>query len=263
MTHGDGREPLEAPDRAPGATGRLLLHGTGAFVVAATLLSLQGALGFLDSLYLAGLLILFPVLAVAQLPLASADELETVPAYVGSMILITLLGLGSFVLGVRAVGLAELGLGPVPWLPVLRDSMGMTVGGLGLVLVFFVARRRLGVAESPLVARLLPQGGREKGLFALLSLIAGVGEELAFRGYAITLLQAVISVPWVSVVVSSVSFGFLHAYQGWIGIVRTTALGLLFATFFVEVGSLWPIMVAHTTIDLAAGFLLGERLVRS
>ena len=67
---------------------------------------------------------------------------------------------------------------------------------------------------------------------------------------------------WAAALLSSAVFGVLHAYQGWLGMVRTGMLGLLLAAAFLLSGSLWPCIVAHAILDLVAGLLLGDTLVK-
>ena len=56
---------------------------------------------------------------------------------------------------------------------------------------------------------------------------------------------------WVAAaVVSSIVFGLFHSYQAPIGIIRTGAIGLVFALAYLVVGrNLWPLVLAHGLID--------------
>jgi membrane protease YdiL (CAAX protease family) len=62
-------------------------------------------------------------------------------------------------------------------------------------------------------------------------------------------------------VITSVMFGVVHGYQGVLGVLRTGVMGGVLAWGFISSGSLWPVMIAHTLIDLIAGIVLGERLL--
>jgi membrane protease YdiL (CAAX protease family) len=93
-----------------------------------------------------------------------------------------------------------------------------------------------------------------------LSVAAGVGEETAYRGYATTVLGGLMGSPGAAAVTSLV-FGVLHGYQGWLGTARTALMGGLLAWGFLAAGSLWPPIVAHTAVDLLAGIVLGEKLL--
>jgi membrane protease YdiL (CAAX protease family) len=95
----------------------------------------------------------------------------------------------------------------------------------------------------------------------MLSVAAGVGEELAFRAYAILALAVVLGSPWWALVVATTSFGLVHVYQGGVGLVRTYLLGLALGASYLVAGSLWPAIIAHTLVDVVGGLVLGERLV--
>lgn len=114
------------------------------------------------------------------------------------------------------------------------------------------------------VSEMLPRTERELRLFRALSLSAGIGEELVFRGFALAWFAAVAAsgpglAAWpallVAVLGSSVLFGLAHLYQGPGGIVKTGAIGLLFAGLAVATGGLLAPMVVHTALDLTSGQL--------
>jgi membrane protease YdiL (CAAX protease family) len=139
--------------------------------------------------------------------------------------------------------------------------VGIIVFALLVLILFHRGRKTLGVRESPILAQLLPSAPHEKGVFALLSVAAGVGEELTYRAYVIPVLALLLGSPWGAAALSSVAFGVLHAYQGWLGVLRTAVLGFLLAASFLVSGSLWPAVLAHTILDLLGGLVLGEALV--
>jgi len=94
---------------------------------------------------------------------------------------------------------------------------------------------------------LLPGNVRERALFAVVCLSAGIGEEVMFRGF---LLRYLIDSHWsltLAVLGTSALFGLAHAGHGWRGIVRTGLLGLVFALLYLATGSL---LVVHASIDL-------------
>lgn len=106
----------------------------------------------------------------------------------------------------------------------------------------------------------MPRSPKERGAFAVLSVAAGLGEELAYRGYVIGVLSGVVGTP-MAAVVSTVVFGVLHAYQGVLGMARTTVLGGFLAGVFLLSGSLWPSIVAHAVLDIVLGIVLAERMM--
>lgn len=111
------------------------------------------------------------------------------------------------------------------------------------------------------IADFLPHTRRELGVFQLLSLAAGVGEEIVFRGFAMAWLVAVAAAAglgggaalWAAVIGSSVMFGFAHSYQGAVGVVRTGAVGLALAGLAVATGGLIAPMLVHSVVDLTSG----------
>jgi len=213
-----------------------------------------------DTVLLAALLAVLPFLALAQLPLVQDTPIDRLPAYWGSIVTLWLIGTASWLVGTRATGAAGVGLVGLPWLSLLGWSAVLTLGGLGVIVVFRQIAIATGAPESPMLRALLPRTNQERAAFALLSVAAGVGEELAFRGYAIPRLAAFMGVPGAAVVTSAV-FGILHGYQGVLGTVRTGLMGGILAWGYISSGSVLPAIAAHTAIDLLAGIVLGERLL--
>ena len=98
-------------------------------------------------------------------------------------------------------------------------------------------------------------------LFAGLSLMAGFGEEVVFRGFLLAVLTPALGDPWTALLASSLAFGVLHVYQGSFGIVRTAALGALLGVPVVLGASLWPSIVVHALVDLVGGLVVGPRTI--
>jgi membrane protease YdiL (CAAX protease family) len=113
---------------------------------------------------------------------------------------------------------------------------------------------------------ILPANNQELGHFSFLSVAAGVGEEIIFRGFLLHYLVfwfgSSLAETAAAAVVSSAIFAWLHGYQGAAAMVKIFALALLFAALFVLTRSLWPVIILHTLIDMLSGWL-GVRLVRT
>lgn len=248
------RPPLPPLVRAIGAVGVLLF-----WAVQLTLLFVFDV-ALVDSLLLAALLVAVPGLSLAQLPLIDETPLERLPAYWSSIATLWLLGTASWFVGARDGGAAALGLVGLPWLSMVIWTLGLTVGGLLTIVLFRQVAIWTGRLDSRLLRQLLPRTPEERRVFAVLSVAAGFGEEVAYRAYTITALAPLLGVA-ASATVSCVVFGLLHGYQGALGILRTGAMGGMLAWGFLESGSLWPAIIAHTLIDLLAGLWLGERLL--
>ena len=84
---------------------------------------------------------------------------------------------------------------------------------------------------------------------------AAFGEEMFFRGFLITRLEAVFrGIPIgtiLSVLIPALIFGYGHFYyQGWSGLVMTGVIGLIFGSFFlIYKHNLWPLIIFHGLFD--------------
>jgi membrane protease YdiL (CAAX protease family) len=232
-----------------------------AFPIIVGLLMAVGDTGFWDALMLGVLLELLPVVAVVQLPLIETVEVERSEIYRGSMVATGVLAAAALVLGLRRGGPAALGLDGAPELRHLVWGVCAAMALLAVLLAWAEGRRRAGLEEEPIVRELMPRDRRERWGFVGLSIAAGVGEEIVYRGYAIPVLAAITGEVWIAVLLSSGAFGLVHVYQGGVGIARTGCIGLLLALTFLATGSLWPAIFAHALVDVAVGLWLADRLL--
>ncbi len=175
-------------------------------------------------------------------------------------------GRGALWSGVIA-GLVMFGVIPVMWLA------GTRVKPLAGTLAYLKLHRPgrgialgVGLTGYPLAAALLlsialevfgfsPETGTDPfaavdwPLAVGISLGAGVGEEILFRG---------LLMPWIGVWGQAILFGLAHASAGWLSVGFTFGFGL-WAGYLVRRGwSLWALITAHTLYDfvlLAWGIL--------
>jgi CAAX protease family protein len=108
------------------------------------------------------------------------------------------------------------------------------------------------------VKRLLPRNSTERAVWVVVSITAGVCEEILYRGWLLSLFGAALGSVWLGLLISSILFGFAHAYQGRNAIFGTGVLGAIFGVVFVVCGSLIPGQVLHTAMDLNNGLALGR-----
>lgn len=104
------------------------------------------------------------------------------------------------------------------------------------------------------VIAILPRTRRERNSFYLLSITAGICEEIIYRGFIFAYLLSYMSTMSV-VIVSSLLFGLAHSYQGFKGIPQTGLVGLALALLYVYTGSIWAPIILHAAIDLGYGYL--------
>ena len=109
------------------------------------------------------------------------------------------------------------------------------------------------------ISNLIPQTRSEDRLFDMVSITAGICEEVLYRGFLLVTLESLVGI-WPAVVLSSLIFGLGHAYQGLTGIVKTGCVGLILALLTVFSGSLFIAMALHTVLDMTSGRLMGRAL---
>jgi uncharacterized protein len=102
------------------------------------------------------------------------------------------------------------------------------------------------------VGGLVPRTSRERGLWTVMALTAGVCEEIFFRGYLLSVGTSIVGLVG-AVILTSLLFGLYHAYYGWKGIAQTGILGLILSVIALWSGSLIPGMIIHSTADLVSG----------
>jgi membrane protease YdiL (CAAX protease family) len=116
-------------------------------------------------------------------------------------------------------------------------------------------------AQVAAVADLVPRTEREGAQFRLLSVTAGVCEEIVCRGYMIWYLAAFVG-EWPAVFLGALIFGLGHLYQGTAGVIKTGVTGLVMGVLYVGTGSLlWP-MILHLAVDLHGG-AMARRVLES
>lgn len=140
-----------------------------------------------------------------------------------------------------------------PWIRVPDVASVLFAGVLTTILVLGATR---GWARAPeghrerLKLLYMPEKPAHFALAAVLATLAGVGEELAYRGALYLLLLRLGAPALLAVLVCSVVFALAHIAQGWRGFVGTMWIALIFHLMVIANNSLVPAMFTHTTYDL-------------
>ncbi len=131
------------------------------------------------------------------------------------------------------------------------------------ILAGVVVARRFKISHATLgeIEPLMPRNAAESGWAALLSLNAGLSEELMFRLVLPLLLIALLHNALAAFLLATLAFGLMHLYQGALGVMTATLLGALFVCLYLWTGSLWITMSAHAGLDLF-GLVLRPNLTR-
>lgn len=165
-----------------------------------------------------------------------------------------------WVVAVERRPLASIGLGRPSWAALGR---GLAVGAAAVACypMALQAGRALGLAG--------PQHASFAILFALpfwarllLLVNAAFAEEILFRGYAITRLEALTGRRWFAASAALGVFVALHYTWGLASLVPIGLLGVLLTGLFLWRGDLWATIFAHLTVDavplLLATMVLGR-----
>lgn len=158
------------------------------------------------------------------------------------------------VLRLEKMRMADIGLG------------GFTIRNFNIGAIFLVASifitylitfglDAIGLKVNQELDFILPKTPMERLTWVFLAFTAGFCEEAIYRGYVISRLQLVTGGWVIGAVVSSLSFGLLHAYQGVGNIALISIYGFLLSLLFVWRKSLVPGIFAHFLLDVFAPVL--------
>ncbi|HNP16164.1 MAG TPA: type II CAAX endopeptidase family protein [Terrimesophilobacter sp.] len=138
---------------------------------------------------------------------------------------------------------------------------GLVVGGaigllIGVIALVFFGRNSTEVPTIGDIHALLPRNRAELKYGWLLSINAGVVEELLFRLAMPVLIFGVFGDALLAISVSLVVFGALHAYQGVGGVIGSFLIGVVLMAVFLATGNiLWPILL-HAVFNLRSLVLI-------
>jgi membrane protease YdiL (CAAX protease family) len=130
---------------------------------------------------------------------------------------------------------------------------------LAIAVPYGWTRWRKAVAKRKrIVALFMPVNTTERALWIATALVAGIGEELTWRGVQTALLIRLTGSAAAAVAMCIVMFGVAHAMQGW----KSAGVIMIFAAAFHLLvwlaGSLYVAMAVHFIYDLIAGFAYGH-----
>lgn len=199
-----------------------------------------------------GLVMLLQARRSSPAPIASRA-----PLYFG-LIAVELVLAWFVAIGIHARGLKLIDLIGRGWRTALDGFVDLLLAcGTAAILRFCgpVLFRFLGGWSSQ-TGFLLPVSQVEKAVWILVSIAAGICEELVFRGYLQRQLWGLTRSLPVALLSQSVIFGFGHIYQGWKPAVITAIYGLLFGLVAAWRRSIIPGALAHAMVDVMGGLKL-------
>jgi len=155
----------------------------------------------------------------------------------------------------------------------LRILLGENWGGarqilrdLGIAILFLIVSNLvlslighlLKAAANDAIRNLLPHTSGEIAVYFLLTVTAGVCEEIIFRGYFQRQFSAWFKNATVAVVLQATIFGAAHGYQGLKLMLVIVVFGTMFGTLAQWRHSLRPGMIAHFLQDFSGGIMAGR-----
>ena len=207
------------------------------------------------------LLIIWPVGSVLMLSgnLDQMAELLTDPAiqiYLPTIIIqLLIFSLVALTVKLEYGEFRSIGFGHFSWDKLLIGCAFFIGAGIILnLLAMFL--QLLGLTEFRDPTYLLPRTASDKIVWSIMAVVVAFAEEAAFRGYALTRLEAMTGNRLVTILVVSVAFAAGHFYQGISGTLIIFVYGLMFAVLFYKTGSIWPGIVAHFLQDFTPIFAL-------
>jgi membrane protease YdiL (CAAX protease family) len=128
-------------------------------------------------------------------------------------------------------------------------GLAAAIGLTGVV--FVVLTYRFGVSTR-IAPATLDDSWWAVPVLVLAALENGFLEEVLVVGYLLTRLRQLGVDPWLAVVLSAVLRGSYHLYQGPGQAIGNVLMGLVFGFVWLKWRRLWPLVVAHTLMDVGA-----------
>ncbi len=169
----------------------------------------------------------------------------------------------------QQVALTGLSLGTawslgIPLFAPYRPAVGHWLAALGLLataLAVFLGWpewRRQAAAGDRRIQLIAPIDATDHALWAAVSVLAGVGEEITYRGVMFWIVSQVTGSAAAGVLIAAAIFGVSHLVQGWRAVPVVAGFALLFHGLVLFTGSLYPAMAVHVLYDLIAGVAYGR-----
>ena len=197
-------------------------------------------------------LIMMPVLGiVSYIRIRRGKPLPPKTRRYRSMIAFQFLLLLITVMAARESGIKLLG-GKIPGLAAWTVAAGY------LTLVAFALRsawRKLSRERRDRARIVLPDHPSLLRMWVIISVMAGLTEECAYRGLAFRILTANHGSFWLALSLCVASFAIAHLTQGWRAVLGTTLIALVMHAIVFLTESLYLAIVTHAAYDLIVGVI--------
>ncbi len=233
----------------PGQRRALIVEITLVLAVTLGLSGIRSMLALLDALLAPGSLSDQKVAINA--PVRKIELLDLGYQLTGVIQLLAWGGLGGYLLWRSGIPLRSIGLSRRPTGSDLGLGAGLAavigVPGLGLYLLVRAAGLNLTVLPTA-----LGDTWWRVPVLIVAAVANALAEELLVVGYLITRLRQLGSGEGAAVLASAALRGSYHLYQGFGGFLGNLVMGLVFARLWQGTNRLWPLICAHSLIDIIA-----------
>jgi membrane protease YdiL (CAAX protease family) len=118
--------------------------------------------------------------------------------------------------------------------------------------------RRAVETRARAVHLFMPANDAERSWWVVVAVLAGISEEITWRGTQAALLNTLTGNFWIASLLSSCSFALLHIIQGRKSAATVAVFAMGFHALVWLAGSLYVAMAVHIAYDLTAGFSYGR-----
>lgn len=184
-------------------------------------------------------------------PQAAVDVIDLLEQLLGVAALLAWAGLGLYLLWRGGIRLAAIGLDKrSPWANVLR-GIGLTalIGIPGLAFYFVAWKLGFNLAIHPST---LDDSWWRPMTLTLSAVGNAAAEEVLVVGYLLTRLRQLGTGENTGLIGAALLRGSYHLYQGIGGFIGNFVMGLVFGRIWQRTNRLWPLIIAHTLLDVLA-----------
>jgi membrane protease YdiL (CAAX protease family) len=142
-----------------------------------------------------------------------------------------------------------------------RLPQGLAAGALMYIVAVVAMRprwRRAVERRDRIVHLFMPDNAKERTWWFVVSSLAGIGEEITWRGVQTALLAYVTGSFIAGSLLSAASFGVAHYMQGWKSAAIIAGFALGFQAVVWISGSLYVAILVHVLYDITAGLAYGK-----
>ncbi|MFS8100766.1 CPBP family intramembrane metalloprotease [Lentzea alba] len=186
-----------------------------------------------------------------NVPQARADLLDLIAQLLGVLQLAAWGGIGLYLLWRTGIKLKVIGLDGTRKLADSLGALGLAavIGIPGLAFYFAAWALGLNLAVQPST---LDNAWWMSAALILAAAGNAWAEEVLVVGYLITRLQQLGWRQYTALFTAAVLRGSYHLYQGFGGFVGNLVMGLVFGFYWQRTRRLWPLVIAHTILDVVA-----------